>query len=64
MTQLRENALIGLLVALSIGPDLAPEPGIALAVRLGAFVLLALLFGRRLGLALLAGAWRPKAGTR
>ncbi len=48
MRLLNENAVIGLLVALSIGPDLTPTPALSLAVRLGAGALLILAAGRRL----------------
>lgn len=47
MNSFRENVLIGLLIALTIGPDLPANPGLSLAIRLSSAALLLFRFGRR-----------------
>ena len=39
MNSLKENAAVGLLVALMIGPSLSANPGLAMAVRLSSATL-------------------------
>lgn len=41
MNILKENLIIGLLVALAIGPSLSPSPQLSLAIRLSSMSLLA-----------------------
>ena len=41
MNILKENIVIGLLVALAIGPSLSPSPNLSLAIRLSSISLLA-----------------------
>ena len=41
MNILKENMIVGLLVALAIGPSLSPSPNLSLAVRLSSVSLLA-----------------------
>lgn len=41
MNILKENMIIGLLVALAIGPNLSPSPNVSLSVRLSSISLLA-----------------------
>jgi hypothetical protein len=63
MNTLRENMMIGLLVALTIGPSLTTNNNLSMAVRLSSVSLLAIGTGGRFASELKSGLARP-SGTQ